>query len=184
MTKREPNLFLIGLRGSGKSTLARALALAQDRRMIDLDDLTLARFGDCASISEVFDRYGEMAFRRAESDALQQAIKDHAGVIIALGGGTPTAPGAADLIEQVIRSGEAHVAYLRCQPDMLRARLQQQSEKQQADRPSLTGADEGVEIEQVFRARDDLYQKLATRKLNDIASVDEGLAQLADWTDW
>lgn len=179
----EPNLLLIGLRGSGKTTVARALALRQHRAFFDLDEITPTLLG-CASVAEAWASRGEPAFREAESRALAQTLGAHHGAIIALGGGAPTAPGAAELIEREAQAGRARVVYLRCTPELLAARLRSIPGGPGPSRPSLTGADPIDEIATVFAQRDPLYQRLATRTLENLATLDDALAALEDWNRW
>ncbi len=182
MIPPDPSLLLIGLRGSGKSTLGRALAARQNRRFLDLDDLAAA-FLSCDSVAEAWSRHGEPAFRAAESKALAAALND-SGTIIALGGGTPTAPGAAALIEHAKRERRCVVAYLRCTPQDLRTRLASLGPDALASRPSLTGAHPLDEIESVFAARDALYRELASREIMGMTSIDEAIAHMDDWPTW
>jgi len=179
----EPNLLLIGLRGSGKSTLAKALARRQRRSAIDLDDLTPIILG-CATVAEAWSAHGQDAFRGAEFRALSQSLASNTGAVIALGGGTPTAPAAADLIESAAREGRAVVVYLRDSPQALADRLRSLPKGPGPSRPSLTGVDPLDEIAVVFAQRDPLYSRLATRTLNDPDSLESVLDALADWPKW
>ena len=150
------NVLLMGLRGSGKSTLGRLLAERMAIDFVDLDDLTIRRLGG-ATVAEVWERVGEDGFRAAEAEALADAMMTP-GRIIALGGGTPTAPGASDFIHAEVKAARATAVYLRAQPQTLRTRLEQADN---SDRPSLTGAGTLAEIEQMFLWRDGLYRDLA-----------------------
>lgn len=167
-------VILMGLRGSGKSTLGRALAQRRGVGFVDLDDRTLALLG-VPTASEAFSRLGEPAFRAAETRALQQALAEPDVGVIALGGGTPTAPGAEPLLRAAAQS--ADLIYLRCTPAELRRRLDITGGPD-ANRPSLTGRDPLDEITEVFNARDPLYTRLATRVLESVGSVDNGLSAL------
>ncbi|MCB9844882.1 MAG: AAA family ATPase [Phycisphaeraceae bacterium] len=149
------NILLIGLRGSGKSTRGRALAARLSRAFVDLDEVTPREMG-CATVREAFAR-GEAAFREAEVRALRRVLESD-GQVVALGGGTPTAPGAADLIRAERRAGRARVVYLRADAAELRRRLEREDN---AQRPSLTGRGVLEEIEEVFARRDPLYRDLA-----------------------
>jgi len=175
----DPVLLLMGLRGSGKSTIGRELARRQQRAFIDLDDRTCALLG-VASASEAFATLGQSAYRDAETKALKAAL-DQSGAIIALGGGTPTAPGAADLIRAAAAAGRAVAVYLRCTPAELRARL---TGRIDARRPSITGADPLDEIEAVFAQRDPLYQSLAARQITGLTSLEEAIRALDGWRAW
>jgi shikimate kinase len=151
-------LVLMGLRGSGKSTVGRHIADWAGRPFIDLDTRTAQLLGS-ASVREVWDRHGEAAFRLAETKALTTAMETP-GAVIALGGGTPTAPGAAELLRRERDSGRCEVIYLSASARTLRERLR---DADNSNRPSLTGADPLAEIEMVLAQRDPLYRELASR---------------------
>lgn len=184
MTNPGPNLLLIGLRGSGKTTLGRALSAQSGQPFVDLDQRVLWSFPDCPTISDIFDVCGEPAFRRAEVEQLRPLIEHPAGTIIALGGGTPTAPGAEELLDEAVRGRRARIVYLRCTPDTLRARLTKQQAQDAAHRPPLTDEGSLDEIEAIFEARDPLYRSLATRIVVSADSIDGVVAQCADWMTW
>lgn len=151
-------LVLMGLRGSGKSTVGRHIAAWGGRTFIDLDSRTAEVLGG-SSVREVWDRHGEAAFRRAEAEALAAALQT-SGAIIALGGGTPTAPGAAELLRRERDAGRADVIYLDATAATLRERIRLADN---GNRPSLTGADPLEEVEGVLASRDGLYRSLASR---------------------
>ncbi len=153
-----PRIVLIGLRGSGKSTLARQLATALGWDAIDLDDITPGLLGP-GTLREVWDRVGEEAFRIAEAEALRQSL-GRSSVVLALGGGTPTAPGADTMLRDA--GTDSRVIYLQTSPGVLRDRLRSTDN---ADRPALTGSDPLTEIGDVYGARDPLYRALATEVL-------------------
>lgn len=147
----------MGLRGSGKSTLGKLLAGSLSLPFVDLDDLTPQVLGK-ATVAEAWTSAGEPAFRAAERTALASALSGPP-LVLALGGGTPTAPGASDLLRQYAESRSALLIYLRASAADLRARLE--SSGPGTHRPSLTGASPLDEIAHVLAARDPLYLKLA-----------------------
>lgn len=146
------NLILIGLRASGKSTLGRLLAQDLGRDFVDLDDVVAARM-NASGPGEAIERDGIAAFRSAEAEALREVLEGKSQ-IIALGGGTPTAPGAAE----VLRTSGANIVYLRGTPKTLRDRL---ASSDNSDRPALVGDDVLSEVQALFDQRDGLYRKLA-----------------------
>lgn len=166
----------MGLRASGKSTFGRAIAARFGVRFIDLDEVTSAFLG-CEGVREAWDRFGEGGFRRAEAEALSAALQDDA-CVIALGGGTPTAPGAFELLESWREAGRALIVYLRCAPETLRGRLRAMGDVGLHHRPSLTGAPALLEIESVFAARDPVYRSLASLIVEEAASADEVLTAI------
>ncbi len=150
------NIILMGLRGCGKSTAGRLLAARLKRPFIDLDDVTPLELG-ARTVAEAWTKHGEIEFRRAEIMALTNALARDRQVI-ALGGGTPTAPGAPALLEQFAAAGRAVIVYLRAPAEVLRDRLRSASN---AHRPSLTGLGVLEEIEGVLAHRDPIYRELA-----------------------
>jgi shikimate kinase len=92
-------VFLIGFMGSGKSFYAKGLSEHLDVPFVDLDQFIEEQ--QAISISEIFEKMGESAFRTLESLALQQVYEDllsrttekqdKNGIlgIISCGGGTP-----------------------------------------------------------------------------------------------
>ncbi len=133
----DAQLILIGLRGSGKSTLARLLGEQLGTRAIDLDDRTAALL-HAPSPGDAFRKAGQAAFRAAEARALSTALAENPKVL-ALGGGTPTAPGAADQLRLWAAAvpGLRKIVYLAASPQTLAARL---ADTDPASRPALLGA--------------------------------------------
>lgn len=127
------------------------------------------------TVSAAWSERGEASFREAETRCLEEAL-GRSGGVLALGGGTPTAPGAADLIREARADGRAIVVYLRCTPDELTRRLAMMQGAD--DRPSLTGKGTLAEIEEVYEARDQHYVDLADHVVEGIASLEQGLEAL------
>lgn len=178
MAPPRANLVLIGLRGSGKSTLGRALADALQRRFIDLDRITpgLLAMPDAATALRTL---GEESFRLAEFQALKETLLSP-GQVVALGGGTPTAPGAAALLRRERDAARARVVYLAASPQTLADRL---AETDLADRPSLTGKGVLEEIADLHAARDPLYRELADLTLASTTDADADAASVLAWWD-
>ena len=155
----------MGLRGSGKSTLGPLLAERLRCVFFDLDDLTARRLHSVTA-AQAWHRHGEPAFRAAETaelSTLLEAENNTSGArVIAMGGGTPTAPGAADQIRAAVAKGRVRVLYLRANPAQLTERLRSTT---LTDRPTLTGRGTLEEITEVFEKRDPLYAQLATAVL-------------------
>lgn len=150
------NVVLIGLRGSGKTAVGRALAEATGRTFVDLDDLSPRVLGH-ASVGEAWSACGEERFRQAEVRALADVLA-RSDQIIALGGGTPMAPGAADLLAAHRARGAVVIVYLACAPEVLRDRLRRADNRH---RPPLLGVDPVAEVEAVCARRDPVYRALA-----------------------
>lgn len=158
------HLVLIGPRASGKSTLGRALAARLERPFVDLDDRALARTG-CRSVVEAFALRGEASWREAEEAALAEALEG-VPVVLALGGGTPTIPGAAARLLAARRAGAAVIILLRCPAGTLAARLAASP----GDRPSLTGAAPAEEIAALAAQREPAYRAAASFEVDAAGS--------------
>jgi shikimate kinase / 3-dehydroquinate synthase len=83
------SVVLTGFMGTGKSTVGRLMAQRCGLDFVDLDEEIERRCG--RSIREIFTDQGESAFRRIESDALEEALRDEPA-ILATGGGALLAP--------------------------------------------------------------------------------------------
>ncbi|MEM7755334.1 MAG: shikimate kinase [Planctomycetota bacterium] len=154
-------LVLIGLRVSGKTTLGKRIAEDLSRSFVDLDDRVAEYFRVDAS-GEAIETHGLEAFRAAETLCLIKALEEP-GIVLSLGGGTPTAPGAADAIR---KAPHTVVAYLHARPQTLAARL---TAIGSASRPSLTGKDPANEFNEIYAERDPIYADLA----DEIIDADE-----------
>jgi shikimate kinase len=153
------NTILIGLRGCGKTTAGRVAASLLNRAFIDLDDRTAAIVG--LSASECFARRGEAAWREAESSALREALDRNTASILALGGGTPTAP-EAELMLRIAREerGDA-IGWLDAPAGILAARI-----AGDGDRPALTELPPLEEMTEIDRRRRPIFERLADRRID------------------
>ena len=153
------NTILIGLRGSGKTTAGRAAASILNRSFIDLDDRTTAIVG--MSASECFNRRGEAVWRDGESKALREVLDECRSSIIALGGGTPTAP-EAELMLRIAREerGDA-IGWLDAPPRILAARIAGDGQ-----RPALTELPPLEEMIEIDHRRRPIFERLADRRID------------------
>jgi shikimate kinase len=86
---------MVGPPGSGKSTVGRRVAEQLGCRFKDLDDDLREAHG--LEAGELVVELGRERFQELEVALLGEVLGDFDGVL-ALGGGTPTAPGAAELL--------------------------------------------------------------------------------------
>lgn len=91
-------IVIVGFMGCGKTTVAQALARRLDCEVIDLDSFITNREG--RSPAEIIERDGEAAFRAMETLALQDALKQNAARVMALGGGAWTIAANRALVEK------------------------------------------------------------------------------------
>lgn len=124
------NIYVVGYMYSGKSTYGRQLAKARGMDFIDLDRAFELRYH--YTVRMFFDRFGETAFRRLETQLLHStALIDN--TVIATGGGTPCHSGNMDFI---IQHGTA--VYLQMGVEDLLKRAMQSH----VTRPLMQGLDE------------------------------------------
>ena len=118
------DISLIGFMGCGKSSVGKILAaLLPDCHLIDLDTYIEEKQGK--NIPEIFNEYGEAAFRRMEREALEEIFSDpdRPRAVLSLGGGTVTSERCRQLIRQ-----HTDCFYLRATTDTLLDNLEGHSE--------------------------------------------------------
>ena len=82
---RTERIALIGLRGAGKSTLGALLAKRLGWDFIELSREIESEAG--ISVNEIFDLWGQAAYRRYERRALERVVRTRTRAVIATGGG-------------------------------------------------------------------------------------------------
>lgn len=163
------NIILIGFMGSGKTSIAVKMSYRLKQVMTDTDKWIEQH--QKMSISEIFDKYGEPAFRDMETEALK-ALKDSAGdKIIATGGGMPLREENRKLLKQI-----GTVVYLRVKPETVYERL-----KNDTTRPLLQGEDPSGKIKALLESRKEAYEQAADIIIDvDEKSLDEIMKQIQD----
>lgn len=91
------NIVVIGMMGSGKTTCGRLLGKKLNRTFIDADDLIVERAG--MSVSDIFAKLGEPAFRDMETQVAKE-LGSSENLIIATGGGMPMRAENAEALRQ------------------------------------------------------------------------------------
>lgn len=143
-------IFLIGMPGSGKTTIGRMLAKELKFRFIDTDMVIQDIFQ--LSINEIFNRYGEGAFRETELRVINELIQE-SNLVVATGGGLVV---HKELIEELNKNGIT--IYLKVAPEMLYNRIMNDN-----TRPLLNKnqSDEGKfdKINKLYQQRKCKYEK-------------------------
>ena len=80
----ERHIFIIGMPGCGKSSLGRKVANNMGLNYVDTDQ-RIEQAAGCP-VTQIFERYGEQAFRNAETNVLIQLTREP-GSLVSTGGG-------------------------------------------------------------------------------------------------
>lgn len=83
-------MVLVGFMGAGKSTVGRRLARKLGWRFVDMDAAIESKLG--ASVTDIFERYGEGRFRAMEEKTAEELLGEER-IVIASGGGWAARPG-------------------------------------------------------------------------------------------
>ena len=138
------NIFLVGMMGCGKSTIGPKLAQFLDYKFIDLDSL-IEKVSDKA-IDEIFMSDGEEAFRKIESQCLQETVL-LPSLIVSTGGGIVMKSENWGILRQGI------VVWIDLDKDIALKRLGSDIQ----NRPLLKGKDFKRQYNQIFESRKNLY---------------------------
>lgn len=149
---RGKRIALIGLRGAGKSTLGATLAHDMRVPFIELDREIESVAG--ASLAEIFDLYGQVAYRRYERRALETVLESNDRAVIAAGGSIVSEPGTYDLLLTA-----CYTIWLTAAPEEHMGRVVAQS-----DLRPMTGNDEAMaDLRRILDGREALYAKADAR---------------------
>lgn len=111
-------IVLIGYMGVGKSTIGKLLADELNIEFKDLDEIISHK--ENSNISEIFNKKGELYFRKKESQYLKAEIENQKENILSLGGGTPCYGNNLDIL---LNQKNIKTIYLRAQINTLCERL-------------------------------------------------------------
>ena len=142
----DKHLFLSGMQGCGKSSLGKRTAKETGVPFADTDAMVAQSAG--GTVNEIFEKYGEETFRRAETNALA-ALTYARPMIISTGGGTVLNP----VNRHIMRSWGTIVLIDRPLEDIL-------SDIKLDRRPTLRDGGP-AEVERVYHERLPIYRDLA-----------------------
>jgi shikimate kinase len=144
------NIVLIGYRCSGKTAVGSLLAHELGMDFVDTDVLIEEDAGE--SIEKIISTKSWNHFRKLERDVVKRTLKkDHQ--IIATGGGVVVNQENVKALKK-----DGWVVWLDAEPNVLKERMNKEQQSGTI-RPSLTGVDPLVEIEEVMNARRPMYQE-------------------------
>jgi XRE family aerobic/anaerobic benzoate catabolism transcriptional regulator len=147
-SERHHRVALIGLRGAGKSTLGARLAKELRVPFIELDREIEREAG--AQLGEIFDLYGQAAYRRYERRALENVIERHDRAVIATGGSIVSEAATFDLLLSA-----CYTIWLTADPEEHMSRV-----IAQGDYRPMAGNEEAMDdLRRILTGRNSLYSK-------------------------
>lgn len=141
------NIYFTGFMATGKSRIGEQLARLLEWPFVDTDRLIEEKQG--CTVSEIFEKQGEKAFRQLEIETLAELSKEQ-NKVIALGGGALT---QSDAIHYIRESGI--LVRLWAPTDVLSDRIGRKN-----NRPLMAGLDDEtrrLKIEQMLKDREVYY---------------------------
>ena len=145
---RKRRVALVGLRGAGKSTLGARLAEHLDVPFLELDREIEHESG--LALAEIFDLYGQAAFRRHERRALETLLQRHPRAVIATGGSLVSEPATFDLL-----LSSCFTVWIKAAPEEHMARVVAQGDL----RPMADNAESMDDLRRILDGRTALYAK-------------------------
>ncbi len=160
-------IVLIGLMGAGKSSVGRRLAKHLGLAFVDTDDEIVKAAG--CSIADIFEIYGESAFRDVERRIVARLLRN-GRCVIATGGGAFMDP------ETRRRIGEGGVSvWLRADLDVLVERTGRRD-----TRPLLRHTDPRAVLASLIQQRYPVYAEADLVVDSDAASIDTTVRRVID----
>lgn len=162
---------LVGMMGAGKSSVGRRLAHKLGVPFRDADSEIEAAAG--CTVSEIFERFGEAAFRDGERRVIARLLSDPPHVL-ATGGGAFVDPETRTKIKE-----QAFSIWMRAPVELLVARVQRRD-----SRPLLRNGDPREILEKLLAQREPFYSQadltLDSEDGPHSASVERIVAALED----
>ncbi|MDC0593596.1 shikimate kinase [Flavobacteriaceae bacterium] len=117
------HIVLLGYMGCGKTTISNKLEAILNLPKFELDQIIEKEYK--MSISEIFNKKGQIEFRRIERIFLKKLLNNKDKSIISLGGGTPC---YHDNMEIILKYSK-NVFFINTSPELLSERLFNQRSK-------------------------------------------------------
>jgi shikimate kinase len=150
------SIVLIGMMGAGKSSVGRCLQRRTGLACFDTDEIISKELG--LSIPEIFSRYGEEAFRQAETETLRE-FGSHGEAIIVTGGGIVLRKENSELLKRL-----GMVVWLEAAEETLLERA-----SRRGNRPLLQTENPGATLSEMLQVRAPLYAIVADIRVNTTA---------------
>ena len=137
-------IVLVGIMGAGKSTVGKILADRLGMRFVDADQ-EIERAAGC-TITDFFEKYGEVEFRKGEERVISRILAGEP-CVLATGGGAFMSGATRLLIKKMAIS-----VWLRVSFEVLAKRLEKRS-----DRPLLQTTDPQQTLKALIKKRYPIY---------------------------
>ena len=159
------NIALIGFMGTGKTSVGRIVADQLHFEYVDTDELIQSQTG--RSITDIFTKEGEPAFRALEQKTVEELV-GRMKTVISTGGGLPVNP-------KNLASLKSHalVVSLWSSPEKIWERVRHQSH-----RPLLHDKNPQAKIRELLDAREPFYKQADVLLNTDLRSVREVAQQV------
>jgi shikimate kinase len=144
MRKLDKTLVLVGMMGAGKTSVGRRLASTLGVSFRDAD-VEIESAAGC-TINDIFERYGEPAFRSGERKVIARLLSDPPHVLAAGGGAFIDEETRAQIKEHAVS------IWLRAPLDLLIQRVLRKD-----TRPLLRNTDSRATLERLLREREPVY---------------------------
>tara|TARA_B100001142_G_C14011666_1_gene530673 strand:- start:60 stop:614 length:555 start_codon:yes stop_codon:yes gene_type:complete len=144
MQQTEKIIVLIGLMGAGKTSVGRKLANLINMDFVDVDE-EISKAAGC-SVEDIFNKYGEDAFRDVEERVMARLLNEKTRVL-ATGGGAIMNPRTRKLVKACSIS-----VWLNADIEVLVQRT-----NKRGDRPLLKNKDHGNILKKLLKERGPVY---------------------------
>jgi shikimate kinase len=163
--RRIVNIALIGFMGTGKTSVGRLVAEQLHFEYLDTDDVIQSSTG--RTITDIFSKDGEPAFRALEEKVVEQ-LAARAKTVIATGGGLPVNP-------KNLASLKSHalVVSLWSSPEKIWERVRHQNH-----RPLLHDENPQARIRELLAAREPFYKQADVLLNTELRSIREVAQQV------
>lgn len=147
---KKPNIALIGFMGAGKSTVGKIIANIMNMEFEDVDESIVMQ--EKMSISEIFEKKGEAAFRKIENKIVKTRIVRTSGKVFSCGGGI-----ILNEENRRLLSANAIVIWFWVSPKIAIERIEKIPNK----RPLLEVRDKIKRVKELIKRRIPLYAEIA-----------------------
>jgi XRE family transcriptional regulator, aerobic/anaerobic benzoate catabolism transcriptional regulator len=166
---RRDRIALLGLRGAGKSTLGAMLAEHLGWEFIELSREIETEAG--VPVDEIFDFWGQAAYRRYERRALERLLRSRTRIVIATAGGVVSEPST---FQRLLES--CWTVWLKASPREHWDRVISQGDLRVREE---TGDEQAlVDMRRILAQRDELYGKADARLVTSGKTVLQALKEL------